>query len=507
MSRRRGTPISLVVPLFDESARLGRCLPPILDFIAATPEGSELILVDDGSTDQTAAIVQRMLAEHADAPARLLRRPHEGKGGALTAGLLVATAPVVGFCDLDLSTPLDDVDTIFDTAERGRILVIGSRELPSSTLLRHQGRIREFLGRAYNRAVQLTVAPGILDTQCGAKAAARDVWEQILKHSAEVGFAWDVEVVGLARRLRIPVQEVGVQWSHDDRSRISIWRDGIKMLQALPRIRRAMAGVPVPETVTGVFDERNVEVIAAADAEHWWFRCKAAFVATALRRAGAKRDSWLVDLGAGAGGVTAKLGWRLDRVLAAEGSEELAEMAAHRHGLHAAVSDIRSTPIADGVAGAVCLLDVIEHMPDPDRALAEARRILAPDGVLIVTVPGHQWLWSGADEFLGHVRRYNRPDLRRALRAAGFTPTSISHVFSWLVLPAWVTRQMVSDPGGQLGLDRTSALIDATALVLQRIERVLLRWTTLPIGTSILATARLSSRPDNPRPHAGARGA
>src|SRR5439155_16159845 len=494
MSRQTDTPVSLVVPLFDESARLDRCLPAILDFVAAQAPGSELVLVDDGSADGTETAVEQILENHPAVSARLLRRPHLGKGGALKAGLLAATAPVAGFCELDLPTPLEDVEVILETAEKGRhILAIGSRELPSSEMMRRQGPVRQLLGRAYNRAVQLTVAPGILDTQCGAKAAARETWVEILSHSAETGFAWDVEIVGLARRLRVPVEEVGVRWSHDPRSRVSVGRDGIRMLQALPRIRHAMAAVPVPKTVTGVFDEKNVEALAAVDADHWWFRCKASFVSWALGREGAPHDAWLVDLGAGAGGVTAMLGWRRDRVLAVEGSEDLAAIAASRHALPVLVTDIRSAGIADGAAGAVCLLDVIEHMPDPERALAEARRMLAPGGVLVVTVPAHQWLWSGADDFLGHVRRYGRPDLRRALRDAGFKPTLVTHIFSWLVVPAWVTRQIASDPSRQLGLDRTSGLVDAAALILQRVERLILRWFRLPVGTTILAVARAGS--------------
>jgi SAM-dependent methyltransferase len=489
MSHPTGVPLSLVVPVFDESARLHRCLPPILDFIGAQPEGSELIVVDDGSTDGTPAIAERILSEHPSVAARLLLEPHRGKGGAITAGLLAAKAPVAGFCDLDLSTPLDDLEVIIETAEKSNVLAIGSRELPSSEMVRPQGRIREFLGRSYNRAVQLMVAPGILDTQCGAKAAPTDTWARILSHSEETGFAWDVEIVGLARRLRIPVEEIGVHWSHDPRTRVNVAKDGIRMLQALPRIRKAMAAVPVPETVTGVFDEKNVEALAAADADHWWFRCKASIVRWALRRTSAPRDSWLIDLGAGAGGVTAMLGWRRDRVLAAEGSEDLAAVASKRQALPTLVTDIRTAGIVDGAAGVVCLLDVIEHMPDPEHALAEARRILAPGGVLVVTVPAHRWLWSGADEYLGHVRRYTRPDLLRALRQAGFRPRLLTHIFSWLVVPAWLTRRLVSSPERQLGLDQDSGLIDALALIALRLELLLLRWVQLPLGTSILAVA------------------
>jgi glycosyltransferase involved in cell wall biosynthesis len=153
-----------------------------------------VIFVDDGSTDGG----PRRRGPDRPSPGqriRLIRRPHAGKGAAVVAGLRAATAPYAGFCDLDLSTPLDQLERVLHVAMRSRALAVGSRDLAGSTLLRSESRVRETLGRSYNRLLQATITPGIVDTQCGAKVAARDVWAAILPHCREVGYAWDAEAM------------------------------------------------------------------------------------------------------------------------------------------------------------------------------------------------------------------------------------------------------------------------------------------------------------------------
>jgi dolichyl-phosphate beta-glucosyltransferase len=236
---------SLVVPLYNEVVRFGEQAERFAEFIREWPAGSELIFVDDGSVDATTYRVETFLGAHPDLPARLVRRPHEGKGAAVRAGLEAATAEYAGFCDVDLSTPLHQLEEIFFAARLGAVLAIGSRDVASSQLVRPQSRLREFLGKTYNRLLQLTLTPGIADTQCGAKVAATRLWRQILHHCREVGYTWDVEAVAIASRLGIPVREVAVAWSHDDRSRVRVATDGPAMVLAVPRIvRRVRAIVP-----------------------------------------------------------------------------------------------------------------------------------------------------------------------------------------------------------------------------------------------------------------------
>lgn len=239
---------------------------------------------------------------------------------------------------------------------------------------------------------------------------------------------------------------------------------------------------------SGVFGGANAAALEAADASHWWFRGKAEAVGAALRR-WAPATGWLLDVGSGAGGVTAMLHWPVGPRLAVEGSAVLARAASGR-GLTVVRSDVLQLPVRDGAVAAVCLLDVIEHLADPVAGLAEARRVLRPDGVVVVNVPGHRWLWSATDAALGHHRRYVRRLLARELDDAGLAPLWSSHLFGWCVAPAFVARRVVRPGTAELGIGPAGPLAQRAAAALNAAERRLLARATLPIGTSLLAVAR-----------------
>jgi dolichyl-phosphate beta-glucosyltransferase len=235
---------ALVIPVYNEEDRFAERAGELADFIRGFPIGSELLVVDDGSTDHTAEVVEAFLAGEPDLRAKLLCRPHEGKGSAVRAGLEAATAEYAGFCDVDLSTPPDQLELLLEAAGAGPVLAIGSRQSAASRLLQRQSRVREWLGKSYNRLVQLTLTPGIADTQCGAKVAATALWARILPWSRENHLAWDVEIVAIARRLGIEVQEIAVQWTNDERSRVRLGRDGAAMVAAVPRILLTVRAIP-----------------------------------------------------------------------------------------------------------------------------------------------------------------------------------------------------------------------------------------------------------------------
>jgi dolichyl-phosphate beta-glucosyltransferase len=247
---------SVIVPVYNEAQRFGERAPELARFVRGLPSGSELLIVDDGSTDRTRALVRAFLDAEPGMPGRLLARPHEGKGAAVRAGLLAASGGYAGFCDVDLSTPLADLLRLFDVAREGPVLAIGSRDLPGSRVLKAQHPVREGLGKTYNRLVRRVLTPGVHDTQCGAKAAAASVWADVLAWSREPGFAWDVEVVALARRRGFGVREVPVSWVNDPRTRVRLGRDGAAMVAAVPRILRTVRAAPpaparMPEPMAG----------------------------------------------------------------------------------------------------------------------------------------------------------------------------------------------------------------------------------------------------------------
>jgi hypothetical protein len=241
--------MTIVVPVYNESHRFSHYAESLLAFTRRQPAGSELVFVDDGSTDGTPKLIDDLRRVSSDDAHRVrsLRCPHRGKGSALRTALLTASTPLAGFCDLDLSTSLPDFDHLIDVASADRTLAIASRHIATAHVTRDQGSLRHLLGRAFNAAVQLTLVPGIVDTQCGAKVARTDLWRTLLPYCLEDGFAWDVELIAVAMRLGVAVQEVGVTWSHERGSRIHVVRDGAGMLRALARIRRRMQTQFQPE--------------------------------------------------------------------------------------------------------------------------------------------------------------------------------------------------------------------------------------------------------------------
>lgn len=496
-----GTHLTLVVPLFNEEERLAERGHELVEWAASHAGGAELVLVDDGSTDRTAIVAEALAAaaRRSGGPSvRLLRRPHLGKGAAVASGLMTATSLYAGFCDVDLSTPLDQFDQVLKTAERESGLAIASRGAPGSDVVTSQGAVRQWLGRQYNRLLRMTIVPGIHDTQCGAKAAPTRLWVAVLPSCQERRLAWDVEVIAAARRRGYPVVEVPVAWHHDSRSRIRVPSEGLAMVAAIPRIAvraRRDRAVPVdpPEVVdgagaAGAFEEAQARTLLD-HADHWWFRCKAAVVSDLLRRHPPVGSGLLVDIGAGNGAVTGRVVWG-GRRLVVDGTPALVGVAAAQ-GIPAVLAEGERVPLPGGAADVVCLLDVIEHAIDPQPLLEEARRLLAAGGRLIVTVPAHSWLWSDADVFLGHQRRYHREQLSDQLHAAGFEPIVVHYVFSWLVVPVWLLRRARRvGVEAQLGLRRDDPITRSLARWLCAIEIRSLRGSWPPVGTSLVAFAR-----------------
>ena len=274
--------LTLVVPLFNEVERLPVHLDSLLQFIDDQAAGSQLIFVDDGSTDGTPNLLEKSLSASGTCRAHVLRRPHKGKGAAVQAGLQSARTAVAAFCDLDLATPIPSLLEVIDASRRAPIVAVGSRDLVGSRLVRRESSTREFLGRTYNRMVQLILTPGVLDTQCGAKSAQTEVWQRILPLCSETGFAWDVEVVALALRLGIGVQELAIEWRHDEGTRVRMTRDGAAMVAAIPRIRRHLSRVPrTPQR---------------PQSTQWWIRSMGAYVSAILKPV-AKSDGWLIVVG------------------------------------------------------------------------------------------------------------------------------------------------------------------------------------------------------------------
>jgi glycosyltransferase involved in cell wall biosynthesis len=249
MQHRNITPqsmgLSLVIPAYNEERRLPRTLAFIQQYQPHAGRDLEVLIVDDGSTDATVALVRQWSTQMPGL--RLIQRPHLGKGAAVRAGMLAANQPLVVVCDADLSMPIDQLDRLLVQLERGTHCVVGSRELPDSRRFA-EPLTRHIMGRVFNLLVRLLIVSGIHDTQCGFKGFHRAVAHDLFRLQRSMGFAFDVEILLLARKRGYSIQEVPIDWHFDADSRVRPIRDTINMVLELLRIRlQYMRGVYATE--------------------------------------------------------------------------------------------------------------------------------------------------------------------------------------------------------------------------------------------------------------------
>lgn len=228
--------LSVVVPAFNEAARLGPTLDRLAVFARELPGGAEVVVVDDGSTDGTGEIAA--LRDLQGVPwLRWIRLPaNRGKGAALRAGVLASCGAEVLLCDADLSTPIEEYARLRPHLAEAA-LVLGSRGLLDSRIERRQPRYRELMGRMFNLVVRAVAVGGIRDTQCGFKLLRGEVARQLFGRLRVDRFAYDVELIWLARRRGFAVTEVGVTWIDSPASSVHALRDSARMLADILRIR------------------------------------------------------------------------------------------------------------------------------------------------------------------------------------------------------------------------------------------------------------------------------
>ena len=231
-------PFSVVIPCFNEAARIGATLRVTLDYLTANAPESELIVVNDGSTDGTGTIAREILAETNVATRLLENFPNRGKGAAVRSGLLAAREPIGLFSDADLSTPLTEMPKLIDPIANGEIdIAVGSRALDRSLIGIHQPWRREQGGRVFNVLVRVATGLPFWDTQCGFKAFRLEVCRPILEAARVEGFAFDVELLLLARRAGLRIREIPVRWNHAQGSKVSFLRDSLRMLREVIALR------------------------------------------------------------------------------------------------------------------------------------------------------------------------------------------------------------------------------------------------------------------------------
>ncbi len=232
------TSISIVLPAYNEETRLPATLAAILSYLDARGwSHSEVLVVNDGSADGTAAVAEQFRAKHAQV--RLIENPgNRGKGYSVRHGMLEAHGDWVLFSDSDLSAPIEELDTLLKAAEaRGASVAIGSRALDRSLIKIHQSWFRETAGRIFNLLMRLSTGLPFSDTQCGFKLFERRVAQEVFRRQRIERWGFDAEVLFIARKLGLKIIEVPVRWSHSEGTKVSMFRDSVNMFVDLLRIR------------------------------------------------------------------------------------------------------------------------------------------------------------------------------------------------------------------------------------------------------------------------------
>ncbi|MGH9585908.1 MAG: dolichyl-phosphate beta-glucosyltransferase [Acidobacteriaceae bacterium] len=234
---------SIVIPAYNEQARIGATLTEVVRAITSHSWSAEVIIVDDGSTDSTVQIVEAVAAQH---PYVFLLRngTNRGKGYSVRSGMLHASGDIVMFTDADLSSPIEEANLLFSAIRDGADAAIGSRWLAQSRQTIRQPLYRRFFGRCFNLVTRMIMRLPFADTQCGFKAFTRSAAQTIFQLQRIERWGFDPEILFIALKRDFTVREVPVSWAHDQRTRISYLRDGLQMLSELLLIRwNSLTGV------------------------------------------------------------------------------------------------------------------------------------------------------------------------------------------------------------------------------------------------------------------------
>jgi glycosyltransferase involved in cell wall biosynthesis len=251
------TSLSIVIPAYNEAARLERTLHSVIDYAQTDSPDTEIIVVDDGSTDQTSTLAEQILQESAPLRTSVISyKRNLGKGRAVRLGLLAAQAQIALFTDADLSTPITETHKLVDPILGGKCdIAFGSRALDRSLIGNHQPWSREQGGRVFNLAVRFATGLPFWDTQCGFKAFRMSVCRPLLEAATVDRFGFDVELLYLAFKAGLILKEIPVRWDHNAGSKVSVASDSFRMLGEVASIRR--------HARQGLYDDAIKRVCAA----------------------------------------------------------------------------------------------------------------------------------------------------------------------------------------------------------------------------------------------------
>jgi dolichyl-phosphate beta-glucosyltransferase len=482
---------SVVVPAYNEADAIGETLSAVSAYFAATGLRYEILVIDDGSTDDTAQIVEKF-SSSLDPFVRIIRSSrNEGKGGAVRRGVQEARGEVIAFIDADLPYRAQNLGDAIALVHSGATdIAIGARDLRSSQTDESYPLIRRFMGRTFSLFVRALLVRGISDTQCGLKAFSRPAAKLLFAESKLNGFGFDFEVLFLARKYGFRIERLPVAMSHRHASKVRLVRDSLRMLLDIFRVRhydramayrsarrcpvcfsanvetltqlkqwvvrrcarcncRYLASFPSHEELEKLYDDAYFDRDDSL-ARGYGRQNERAQARTNQRRAAMIRRATpargrVLEVGAGEGAVGRLLGSDFEYV-----GIDLSTDAVRR-ARNAGLEVFRST--LDGFVNLGAAFDTIasfhvfEHLPDPHDALARMKDLLKPGGSLILVTPdtesllclvsGDRWV---SYKFPEHLILYSRSALVELLENSGFEILSIGSDFEYCDHPFLLSR-------------------------------------------------------------------
>lgn len=253
--------LSVIIPAYNEAARLGKTLRAVVDYLQQNWPRAEVIVVDDGSSDETGEIARRCFVNPGSLRTSVISyKSNLGKGRAVRLGLLATRCDVALFSDADLSTPISEAPKLVDPILNGECdVAFGSRALDRELIGVHQSWRREQGGRIFNLVVRLATGMPFWDTQCGFKAFRLSVCRPLIEAATIDRFGFDVELLYLAYRAGLNLKEIPVRWDHNEGSKVSVMSDSFKMVNEVGLIRQQARRGVYDSAIRAVHDLRKNE--------------------------------------------------------------------------------------------------------------------------------------------------------------------------------------------------------------------------------------------------------
>ena len=256
-------PLSVIIPAYNEAARLGKTLRVLVDYVSQNVPDGEVIVVDDGSSDHTADLARQVFEDSKGVRTSVISyKSNLGKGRAVRLGLLAARSDIALFSDADFSTPITEAPKLVDPIVNGQYdVTFGSRALDRALIGVHQSWRREQGGRVFNLVVRLATGMPFWDTQCGFKAFRMSVCRPLIEAATVDRFGFDVELLYLAFRAGLRLKEIPVRWDHYEGSKITLFTDSFKMVNEVNLIRQQARRGVYDSAIRAVHDLKSAPTV------------------------------------------------------------------------------------------------------------------------------------------------------------------------------------------------------------------------------------------------------